>query len=420
MVYSNIKYAKLTGTIDLFLSDHVPVFRIKKKPRNVTHPVKLKARGSCFDTDLLERELNKIDWNFVWVEEDPSDLWDKMFKCIMNIVNRLYPMKEFRVKNDRPDYINDDIIRLGKERDLAFKKAVVSKDENDWHEAVIARRKANSGLRRSKYNFISNNIEDSKGDPNKFWRHVRLLVPNVSAHVIDSVLAEDGLTPLHDLAACNRINDYFCNISVALSSKLKRGMPWSDHGERTDNQEIWVFEVSRDEVVKLIDEVNDQKSSGFLCISGKLLKIILKLIVPQFTFLLNLVLKKATFPVSWKTAITTVIPKSGCTKEVNNLRPISLIPMTGKIMEKILNSIIMDYLESNGKLFVRQGGFRKGRSTVKTAYDLVNHVLLNRNNGLTSATAFIDIAKAFNCINHALLLKKMKSVGFPRLLYQIT
>lgn len=73
----------------------------------------------------------------------------------------------------------------------------------------------------------------------------------------------------------------------------------------------------------------------------------------------------------------------------------------------------MDYLESNKKLFVRQGGFRKGRSTVKTAYHLVNYVLPNRNKGYSSATAFINIAKAFNCINHAILFKKLKSLSFP-------
>lgn len=105
-----------------------------------------------------------------------------------------------------------------------------------------------------------------------------------------------------------------------------------------------------------------------------------------------------------------MIPKTGSAKNVNNICPISLIPMPGKIMERILNSIIMDYLESNEILFERQGGFRKGRSTVKTAYDLVNYVLLNKNKGLTSATAFIDIA---NCINHVLLLKKLKSLAFP-------
>lgn len=183
------------------------------------------------------------------------------------------------------------------------------------------------------------------------------------------------------------------------------------HEENTS--EIWSLEITKDEVLDHIVDISDSKSSGFTSICSKLLKMVLKIIIDQFTTLLNLILSTSIFPSSWKVAITTVIPKPGNTCLVGNLRPISLLPVTGKIMEKIINFIIMDYLESQNKLFDRQGGFRKGRSTVKTAHDLVNHILINRNKGMTSAAVFIDIAKAFNCINHVLLLNKLKALGFP-------
>lgn len=147
-----------------------PFLSLEKKTRNEAHPVELKTRGSRFDQELLEFELNMINRDFVWSESDPSTLWDKMFEVVMKIVDKLYPLKEFTVQNNRPEYINDDIIRLGKERDTAFEKAASTKCDNDWEAAITARRKANSGLRCSKYNFISNNIENSSGDPKKFWR----------------------------------------------------------------------------------------------------------------------------------------------------------------------------------------------------------------------------------------------------------
>lgn len=180
LIFSNVRDVKLSGKISLHLSDHVPIFLVMKKPRNVFHPVKLKTRGSRFDVDLLKVELNKVNWDFAWTESDPSVLWDKMFVCIMSVVNSLYPEREFTVKNDRPEYINDDIIRLGKERDSAFEKAIASKDDDDWKEAIKARRKANSGLRCSKYNYIKSNIENSSGDPKKFWMQVRVLIPVIN------------------------------------------------------------------------------------------------------------------------------------------------------------------------------------------------------------------------------------------------
>lgn len=155
--------------------------------------------------------------------------------------------------------------------------------------------RANSGLRRSKYNYINNNIVNSSGDPKRFRRQVRVLVPNVSSQPIDTIMSEDGVTPLREVAACNRINEYFCNISATLSSKLKKGIPWTDPCNIENRSEIWSFEISEDEVLKLLDDTNEEKASGFFCITSNLLKRILKIIISQFTVLLNLVLKKISF-----------------------------------------------------------------------------------------------------------------------------
>lgn len=231
--------------------------------------------------------------------------------------------------------------------------------------------------------------------------------------MIDFILGEDGSTPLRGKDACNRINSYFCNISRDLASQITHVVPKLSPGYNTDLSEIWSFEIGKNEVIEHIENLNASKASGFTNICTALLKMVLKIIVDHFTVLLNLVLKKSVFPTAWKTAIVSIIPKSGSTSHVGNLRPISLLPVTGKIMEKIINFILMDYLESHNKLFDRQGGFRKGKSTVKTGHDLVNNILTNRNNGMASITAFIDIAKAFNCINHILLLNKVKILGFP-------
>lgn len=384
LVFRNINYVKNSGTIDLFLSDHEPVFVVKKKFRNTNSPIKLKTRGSNFDYESLEKELNKVNWDYV-----------QMFRDFLSVADKLYPLKELTIKNRRPDFINDNIIRLGKERDTAFKKAIGSKTDEDWDEAVLARRKANSSLRRCKYDYINENIENASGDPKKFWRQVRLLIPTSSTKSLDYIEDDDG-THLRGKEACNKINWYFCNISVQLSNELPRQNQNGTNSDVAVLPEHWLLEVKKQSVLDCIDEICVSKSSGLLCICAELLKKILRITVDKFTVLVNLILSKSIFPTAWKTAITTVIPKSGDTALVNNLRPISLIPITGKITEKIINSIMMDYLECNNLLFERQGGFRKGRSTVKTAYALVDYLWKNKNNGLDSAVVFIDIAKAFN------------------------
>lgn len=77
LIFSNIRYVRSSGTINLHLSDHVPIFLTKKKLRNRSHPVKLNTRGSSFDNGLIEEELGKVDWSFIYCESDPTKLWEK-------------------------------------------------------------------------------------------------------------------------------------------------------------------------------------------------------------------------------------------------------------------------------------------------------------------------------------------------------
>lgn len=190
LIFTNIRFVSEVGVVSLHLSDHKPVFLIKKKSRNKPDPKKLSTRGSKFDYEYLETKLNKIDWGYVKKEKNPSFLWDRIFHDCLTVVNRLYPFREFTVRNNRPKYLDDEIIQLGKDRDVAFERAAMTKSPTDWELAVKARRKENSVVRMSKYNYINNNIEDSKGDPKKFWRQVRQLIPNIKSQVIDYVLAE--------------------------------------------------------------------------------------------------------------------------------------------------------------------------------------------------------------------------------------
>lgn len=86
-------------------------------------------------------------------------------------------------------------------------------------------------------------------------------------------------------------------------------------------------------------------------INARCLKITLMSCISEFTHLINLCSDKSYFPLSWKTAIVVPIPKQGYTKNIDNLRPISLIPVTGKILERFINDFIIDHMESN-RLFL--------------------------------------------------------------------
>jgi hypothetical protein len=103
------------------------------------------------------------------------------------------------------------------------------------------------------------------------------------------------------------------------------------------------------------------------------------------------------FPVSWKEVKAITLPKAGKDpKFPQNLRPISLLSITGKLFEKVILKIIQRNLEERDLLNARQFGFRARHSTTLQCMRLTDHVTLNFNNNMCTAAVFLDIEKSFD------------------------
>ena len=113
----------------------------------------------------------------------------------------------------------------------------------------------------------------------------------------------------------------------------------------------------------------------------------------------------------WKNAIVIPLFKGGNKLDVSNYRPISLLPLPGKLLEKIVHKKLSYYLELNNLLCNEQCGFRKERSTVHSIVNLTDSLLKAMNNSQTCMAVFIDLKKAFDTINHKILLRKFEYIG---------
>ena len=246
-------------------------------------------------------------------------------------------------------------------------------------------------------------------------------------------MLKDGPRKLDRSEVAHFINDYFINVGnfsssstgmtdtpqppTLIPSRPPRLGDLSSQGSENDDD---CENCSLDELVELdvrraTKGINISKSSGLNNLSSFVVKKAFEVLVPEVTYMYNLSLTSARFPDSWKKALVIPIPKQGNLTKVQNYRPISLLPLPGKILEKLVHQQLSDYLEGNMLLAGEQHGFRRNHSTVHSVEQVTSFINKKMDARLLTAAVFIDFRKAFDCVQHPLLLKKLHDMGFSRL-----
>ena len=161
--------------------------------------------------------------------------------------------------------------------------------------------------------------------------------------------------------------------------------------------------VSVPEVKRLLKQTDSKKSDGPDLIPARLIKDCAHELAPSVSHLVNVILENSTIP----NVRISAIYKSGEKNQLNNYRPITILAILLKIMEKCICNQLTVYLEKNNLLSSRQFGFRKGKLTELAATLFFDHVHRAMDRGELTDTIFIDLSKAFDTVSHSVLLSKL-------------
>ena len=165
--------------------------------------------------------------------------------------------------------------------------------------------------------------------------------------------------------------------------------------------------------MKTILGMSNKKSTGVDNISMLMIKMAIPTIVPSLTSIFNRSLSEQVFPTNWKRSKIIPIHKSGDKNSPNNYRPISILPSVSKILEKLVQVQLSDYLKCYSILSEAQSGFRKSHSTISTLIKVTDDWLAAMDQGLYTGAVFIDLRKAFDTVDPYIMLKKLSNIGVP-------
>ena len=417
------KYKPHSGNLLVGISDHLPQYLIFENFCVATQrEVRYYRKWKNFNENRFIADFEQVDWNgmFQLHSNNPDRLFENFFEKMDTLIDVHAPLKRLsnkQVKKGGKPWITKGIKTSIDKRDQLLKLINKEKNEHIKRELQTKHKYYRNQIvklsRRSKINhfkrYFNVNIKNSKN----IWKGVSELINRKSSSDNKIYLNIDGQLTSDPKTTSEEFNKHFSTIA----DKIRETITITDNDNfnqtlRNSPINSLFFEPIRaDEIKKIINSLKP-KANGPFSIPTKILKTVLAQISEILTRIFNISLITGSFFTSLKTAkVIPVFKNKGSPHDVNNYRPISLLSNIDKIFEKLIKSRLVDFLDENKIIFKNQFGFRNKHSTTHALINLTEQIRTNLDKGLYTCGVFIDLQKAFDTVDHAILLSKLHHYG---------
>lgn len=400
----------VAGTISFDVSDHLPIFMSlpvnnvtskRRKIQIVFQPI--------YDASLqsFRNAIKETDWSVVYAKKSVNDSYNLFLEKFKSLYETHFPRKTITLSNKiRKPWVTPAFLKRISEKNKLYKAFISSRDPSQLSVFKKYRNKLSSDLKKAKLEYHNDLFdEDNKKSPEVIWRSINKVLNRKTGNSnLDELKIND--TVFAGTALADYFNHHFVNFTPGVYN------PSAASGiSKLVTESLFLDATSEPEVIGIFMRLKNSKSCDINNIQIKPVKYVIDLIAPFLVYIFNKALEQGEFPSSMKNAKVSVLHKGGDKNEISNYRPISVLPIFSKGLEKLIACRLEHFLLKHSVITDAQFGFRKGKSTESALLLQKEIIVQNIENKLLTLGIFIDFSKAFDCLNHTTLLDKLSCYG---------
>ena len=377
-------------------SDHYPIFfKVKMNTKNKSFPKRKIYNFKKANWDQLNKDLGKVPWNAIIDRTDPDTAWSNFKTVLFTLIDKYIPKITIKCSFDSP-WFDSECFTAYRNKERAHKKF---KTTNTMLNE-LKRNDARSRFRKVCESKMRDNLYNSD-DPalitKKFWSHVK---SNSKSHRLPECVHLNGTYRNLAKDKAQLFNNFFFD-QFSEASLYNIDIDWS-------NDSSFDIDFSCDRIMNLLSGINSNKACGPDGIHGKILKHCAVSLANPLSLIFKISYNSGSIPKEWKVANVVPVHKSGCKSNIENYRPISLTSLAMKTFERVLKEELL--IKSSHLLDTKQHGFLNYRSCTTNLVNFSDSVVLSINDCSTFSTdvVYFDFSKAFDSVNHDLILQKLK------------
>ena len=410
-IWTNVRDRPITsGIFTDKIADHLPTFQVSDIG-DISEKNETNAFLTPRDLDKITTILSKIDINHaisnMRLDESVEIITDCIFQAINTVEKSRRPLKKRDKWYDKP------LHKLKIKVNNLYKKYITDRSSSNKRGYNRAKNQYFFELNKKRDSHYKILFDKYRNNMKSTWQLINKLMGRSKKSSNISLLCENELIT-DPVEVANEFNNYFAGIA----DNIRKNIPSStkdfkEYLPRVGPRHSFRFyPTGIYEVLSIIMKLKSKASSGTDGISTKVVKALPNNFIEALTHIFNLSMQEGYFPIKFKTAkIVPIYKKKGSRNNKVNYRPISLLCSMSKILEKLIHKRISKYLERMNFFPDTQFGFRKNMSTSHAISLLVNKITNSMNKKKKTLGIFLDFSKAFDLIDHEILLQKLQKCG---------